>query len=186
MGLRGTDTQAYYIDPKEVKSIHPIAGMQLEAEIGPDPIVAYNPDILKGSREYRSLVDQHEKTHGGQQGKLKLKDLHVRTSYGELPIGLMLVEGGVEWATEKRGKKAVTRYRDEKTGRKSEYSIYRDFVYELEEKSHGILRQIYRAADRAGPYAAARLLQTVPGISQLLEKYAMKLNAGRSEMKLAA
>ncbi len=174
--LRGTGTLAYHLDPQEVKQIYPTKGAILEKELGTEPIHAYNPDIVNfKNKEYAISVDHHEKAHGGQQGKLQLKKLHAFTQYGLIPVGLMLIEGGVEYALERRGIKPPTRYMDESSGKQS-YSVYRDFVYELEGKQHGIMRQIYRAAAKAGPRAAGRLLEAVPEIDDVINKYAEKLN----------
>ncbi|MCX6815323.1 MAG: hypothetical protein NT120_00540, partial [Candidatus Aenigmarchaeota archaeon] len=150
--LRGTGTLAYNIDPQDVKSVYPAEGMQLEREIGPYPLIGINPDMLKiKDEDFRSSVLHHEKGHSAQPGKMKLKTIHAFTDYGLVPLGLMLIEGGVEWALERRGIKSPTSYWDKTSRIKQPYSIYRDFVRELDEKQPGIMRQIYRVASRASP-----------------------------------
>ncbi len=173
--LRGSGTLAWYLDPEEVKLNYPREGRQIEEQVGSDPIVALSPDVVRFQKEYVGAIVDHEKTHGAQQGKLMLKRLHAMTDYGALPIGEMLIEGGVEWATERRGKKAASRYMEQDACRKPAYAHFRDFVYELEASQKGIMRQIYRAADRGGPNAVVRLLNNVPGIDMIVEKYASKL-----------
>jgi hypothetical protein len=173
--LRGSGTLAWYLDPQEVKLNYPREGRQLEEMVGSDPIVALSPDVVRMQKEYASSVITHEKTHGAQQGKLMLKRLHAMTEYGALPIGEMLIEGGVEWAMERRGGKAPSRYMEKESDRKPAYAHFRDFVYELEASQKGIMRQIYRAADRGGMNAVTRLLESVPGMNMIVEKYASKL-----------
>ncbi|MBI3190439.1 hypothetical protein HYZ41_01915 [archaeon] len=176
--LRGTPVLAWYLDPQDVKTVYPREGELIEREIGPDPIIAHNPDILKSKyKDFGKAVDDHEKGHGGQPGKMKLKGLHAMTGYGRIPIGEMLIEGGVEWALEKRYKNAPSRQMDKMANKTTSYGLYRDFVYELEEKSPGIMRQVYRAASKASGRAAGRLLENVPGIEELVNKYAKKLHS---------
>ncbi len=183
--LQGTGTLAWYLDPQEIKRYDYRAGMELESKLGPHPVIAYNPDIRdENDRKYVMAIDAHEKAHGGQQGKMALKQIVAKTKYGDIPLGLMLIEGGVEWALERGGFKPPTRYMDARSSRTPMYSHFRNFVYEIEEKQHGIMRQVYRAAERAGPYAAMRLLEGVPGIQQLVNKYAAKLS--RPSQRLAA
>jgi hypothetical protein len=179
--LMGTGVLAWALDIPEIKETYPFEGIKYENTFGSKPIIAYNPDILKtNDKEFTKAVVDHEKAHLGQQGKIQLKQIHAFTNYGVLPLGMMLVEGGVEYALEKSGRKPPTRYMDERSSKKQPYSVYRDFVYELEERQHGIMRQVYRAAARAGPRAAGRLLEAVPEFDQLLNKYSAKLNSIQS------
>lgn len=175
--LRGSGVLAWYLDPAEVKRAYPKDGEEIEREFGSDPIVALNPDVLKiNNREYVTSIIDHEKTHGSQPGKQTLKRLGVMTRYGPLHLGEMLIEGGVEWAMEKRGKKAPSKFMQEYGGKKTSYGIYKDFVYDLEARKHGIMRQIYRAAKRGGMNSVIRLLETVPEIDTLVNVYASALN----------
>ena len=183
VSLSGSGTQAYYVDPQEVKRYYPNEGMRLESRIGPNPMIALNPDVVRiyqKDPEFAHAVIRHEAYHGGQQGKLVLKQIYARSSVGNVPLGLWLIEGGVEWAIRRRGQKAPTEFFEKYSGRKSDYCHYRDFVEELEEKQHGIMRQVYRAAARGGPNAAIRLLESVPGIDALIQKYVAKLYSTES------
>src|SRR3989344_3627410 len=173
--LKGTNTIAWYLDPQEVKQEYPMEGLAIEREIGSEPIVAYNPRLLRSrNKNFIKAVDAHEKAHGGQQGKMKLKKIGAVTRYGPVPLGEMLIEGGVEWAldrySEKSGVMPPSRYMDQMNGGLSLYGIYREFAHELEGRQNGILRQVYRAAARAGPRDVVRHLETVPGIGEMVDK----------------
>lgn len=176
--LKGTGTLAYYFDPQEIKRYDLRAGMELERKLGPHPVMRLSPDVVRiyeQDPEEADAIIYHEQGHGAQQGKMELKQIYAKSSLGTVPLGLMLIEGGNEWALEKRGKTPPTRYMDKRSKRKQPYSVFRDFVYALEEKQHGIMRQVYRAAHKAGPKAAIRLLEAVPGIENLIETYAAEL-----------
>lgn len=182
--LRGSRTLAWYLDPSEVMEDDPLIGTQIIRKFGPHPVVAYNPDILTGvySPDFIRAVDAHEKAHGGQTGKGKLKRLHAQTRRGGVPVGLMLVEGGAEFALERSGRRPPSRYLDERGS--STYGLYRDFAYDLEKREPGILRQVYRAASRASLRSVARLLNRVPGIEEIVDRYASMLN--RQTLAVAA
>lgn len=187
MNLRGTPIIAYYRNPQEIVELapeyqRPIVRDILRNEFGSlEPYVGLNPDLPQMARrmgkDFAYSVLDHEKTHAAQpKGKFVLKGIYATTPFGELPIGEMIVEGSVEYALERRGKKPPSRYFDEQGQGKAAYSYYRDFVYEIEEKSPGITRQLMRAASRGGPNAAIRLIESVPDMGAIVAKYAYKLN----------
>ncbi|MFC2142909.1 hypothetical protein ACFLQN_00760 [Candidatus Aenigmatarchaeota archaeon] len=187
--LTGTGTLAWYLDPLEVEDAYPAAGRELRRLIGPNPIMAYNPDVAKrsmlyGENELLESIDDHEKTHGAQQAKQHIKRIGARTQFGTLPIGEMIIEGSVEYALDRRhtemsrkGRrvaKAPSRYFDRRMGR-STYGIYREFVYDLEGLQKGVTRRVFKAAERGGANAVLRTLQSVKGIDRLISKYALEL-----------
>jgi len=195
--LRGTGVFAWYLDPKDVKRIDPVYGARLEAEIGSEPIIAYNPRVVakyfKGEMdpEFMDAVENHEKGHGGQSSKPEINSLYILTPHGAIP-GKALLEGHNEWAQDryneamaKRGRKvakAPTRYFEKnlKAGEPvPHYVHYRNFVYELEDTQPGVMRQFFRAAKRATMKDAMRVLENVPGIEKIADKYAAKLNESR-------
>ncbi len=195
--IEGTGILAWYLDPQDVKRVHPAYGTRLEAEIGTEPIMAYNPRVvkryLKGemSGEEMDSIDNHEKGHGGQPAKPEIKSVHALTQYGVFPLGTALLEGHNEWSQDryreamaKRGKKvpkAPTRYFEDKLKPGQpvpHYVHYRNFVYELEDAQPGVMRQFFRAAKRAGMKDAIRILENVKGVDKIVEKYASKLSQG--------
>ncbi len=187
-GLQGTPVIAYYVHPREALDsypdhLKPAAEQYLRKEfVTLDPYIGLNPDLPEMDRRigngFGTAVLEHEKGHGAQpKGKLVLKSIYARTPFGEIPLGEMIVEGSVEYALERRGRKPPSRYFDEIEGEgKATYSKYRNFVYEMEGKSPGITRQIMRAATRGGPNAAMRLIQSVPDMGRIVAEYAYKLN----------
>jgi hypothetical protein len=178
ISLYGTNTYAYYVDPKEIKELNPYFGNKLERELGSDPVQAYNPIYVKIRRKnprFAKAIDAHEKVHGAQPGKSILKRIGVLTIYGPLPLGEMIIEGSAERALEKSGIKPPSRYFDSESG-KSAYSIYRDFVYDLENASPGITRQIFRAAKKGGVNSVIRLIENVPYIDRIVTKYARDIH----------
>lgn len=196
--LVGTGTQAYNIDPKEVRKMSPYMAMFLENEIGPDPGIGVNPEVVSKQsglrsqirRLYRNSFDmaervyvglrnkiyKHEAGHGGQQGKMEAKQVVAQTAYGTLPIGEIMIEGGLEVALEQTGHGAPSREFDAMSGGRSSYGLYRDLVYRLEQKRKGISTEFLRVADKYGPKAAAELLAKVPDVGGILTEYAGVLN----------
>ena len=180
--LRNTSALAWYLDPMEVKSVYPREGAQIEREIGSDPIMGLNPELLyvKDRKKHKSIAG-HEGTHGSQPAKMQLKSLYAVTEHGYLPFGLMLIEGAVEWSMEKRNRKAPSTYMaEEAPGHSPMYQTFKNFIYDLEARQKGIVRLVYRAAQRGGPNAVIRLLNNVPGINELTNEYAAKINGRRS------
>lgn len=192
--LRGTSVLAWYLDPSEVKKSNPVYGSMLEQELGSEPVIAYNPEVvsrhLRGKTDPGVLksIEAHEKAHGGQPAKQEMKRIRARTRYGEMPLGEALLEGFVEYALDKRhdamkrkglsAPRAPTRYFEESTkpGEPTPHYVhYRNMVYEIEGAQPGTMRQVFRAAKRASMHDAMRLLETVPGINEIVEKYAGKL-----------
>ncbi len=190
--LKGTPVIAYYVHPREALDFYPdhlkpVAEQYLKREFGTlDPYIGLNPALPEMDRKigkgFGTAVLEHEKGHGAQpKGKFVLKSIYARTPFGEIPLGEMIVEGMVEYALERRGKKPPSRYFDEIEGEgKATYSQYRNFVYEMEGKSPGITRQIMRAATRGGPNAAIRLIQSVPDMDKIIAKYSWNLNNRRN------
>jgi len=181
--LLGSGVIAYYVNPEEVVDLYPeyqkpTVRQELRKELGTtEPYIGLNPGIMKMSKEKAYSIMDHEKSHGAQpKGKLALKGIYAVTPAGEIPLGEMLIEGWNEYGLEKSGRKPPSRYLDEDGNGKALYGHYRDFVYEIEQNSPGITRQIMRTAKRAGPNAAMRLIESVPGIDKLATKYAYKLN----------
>lgn len=177
-GLRGTGTLAWYLDPREVKAAYPKEGAEIEHAIGPHPIMALNPALLYvNDRERHRSIAAHEGRHGSQPAKMLLKRLRAVTDYGMMPFGEMFIEGSVEWSMEQRRRKAPSTYfAEEHPHRTPEYKIFKHMIYDLEERQHGIVRQVYRAAQRGGANAVVRLLGSVPGINNLMNEYAAKLS----------
>lgn len=194
--LSGTGALAYVVDPREVGETYPVIGKQLEKELGSDKsAMGINPDLPVAY--YRGRIDNsfvdavadHEHIHPAQPAKLEMKRLGYESRFGYMPLGEMITEGSTEWALERRQEEmakkgkfaagAPSRYFDRTAG-KSTYGIYRDFIYEIEKKEKGITRQLWRAAKRGGANSVARLLQTVPGIEEILDKYAYELNGKMS------
>jgi len=181
--LLGSGVIAYYVNPEEVVDLYPehhkpIVRNELRKELGTtEPYIGLNPGILRMPKEKAYSVIDHEKSHGAQpKGKLALKGIYAVTPVGKVPLGEMLIEGWNEYGLERSGRKPPSRYLDEDGHGKALYSHYRDFVYEVEQQSPGITRQIMRSAKREGPNAAMRLIESVPGIDKLATKYASKLN----------
>jgi hypothetical protein len=183
--LTGTGTHAYYIDPQEIIGRyghdHPVS-RKVRREVGEDPLVAFNPDIIEIDKihpGYAMAVNHHEKSHGGQPGKMLIKQIYMNTRFGKVPLGEMIIEGANEYALERRGRKSPSRYMDKMSGGREMplYSFYRDMAYELEDKSPGILRQIFRAAHRGGPNAVVRLMNTIPDLDRIVDKYVSKIAA---------
>ena len=175
--LQGTGVLAYYVNPKEVaaflKFVYPGHDTEIEnaiqRELGPNVIVAYNPDVLKLPVHVLKSVKDHEDGHGGQHGKLLAKALGVLTHYGPLPIGEMLVEGGNENALQVMGMEPPSRYFDDN----SMYSFYRRFVEELEYLKPGTTRDFLHATAEYDIRGATKVLDGVPGIDRLIGKYAL-------------
>lgn len=179
--LRNTGTLAWYLDPLEVKATYPREGAEIERAIGSEPLMGLNPDLLyvKDKKKHRSIA-RHEGRHGAQPGKQIIKRLQAITDYGALPVGLMFIEGSVEWSLERWKEKAPSTYMaEESPHRTPTYKIFKDFVYDLEKRQKGIVRQIYRAAQRGGPNAVIRLFNEVPGIEELTNYYAAQLNGNK-------
>lgn len=181
--LAGTGILAYYINPEEMVELYPEAQQPyvraaLREELGStEPYIGLNPELGRVPREFADSVIKHEKSHGAQpKGKLVLKGIYARTPAGNIPLGEMFIEGWNEYGLERKGEKPPSRYFDEMHGYgKALYSQYRDFVYEIEQQSPGITRQIMRAAHRGGPQAAIRLIGSIPDIGNIIAKYAWKV-----------
>lgn len=179
--LRNTSALAYVVDPLDVKSVYPREGAELERQVGPDPIMGLNPRLLyiKDRNRHKSIAG-HEGTHGSQPAKLLLKSVYATTDHGVLPLGEMFIEGSVEWSMEQRRRKAPSTYfAEDHPGHTPLYKTFKNLVYDLEARQKGIVRLIYRAAQRGGPNAVVRLLNEVPGINELTNEYAAKLNVRR-------
>jgi len=192
--LVGTGVLAWYLDPQEVKEVYPRHGRLLEQELGTEPVIAYNPDPVReylktgrGGKRIRSVA-AHEKGHGGQPGKVKLKQLKVHTHFGPFPLGEALGEGHNEYALDRRYEEMTKKGIDveraptrdfEEHLRPGEpvpaYIHYRELVYELEHANPGIMRQVFRAAHRATLGDVVRLLNTVPDVGKIVNKYAGKI-----------
>lgn len=174
--LQGTGKLAYYVNPKEVtaflKFIYPGNDTEIESaiqrELGPNVIVAYNPDVLKLPVHVLKSVKNHEDAHGGQPGKLLAKAIGILTPYGALPIGEMIVEGGNEYALEATDMKPPSRYFDDN----ALYSFYRRFVEELEYQMPGVTRDFLHATAEYDIRRATKVLDSVSGIDRLIGKYA--------------
>ncbi|HLD39162.1 MAG TPA: hypothetical protein VJB05_02510 [archaeon] len=182
-GLKNTSTLAWYLDPREVKTTYPREGREIEMQLGSDePLMAINPNLvyIKDWKKHRSIA-AHEGRHGSQPAKLLLKSVYAMTDNGILPLGEMLIEGSVEWSMEQRNRKAPSTYMAEEHPRHTPmYTTFKNLIYDLEARQKGIVRQVYRAAQRGGPNAVVRLLNGVPGISELTNEYASKLNSRRN------
>lgn len=176
--LEGTGTYAYYCHPQEIKDLY--GGRNLPHSLLKDtePYIGLSPDLLKMPRDLAHSVIDHEKSHGAQpNGKLALLNIHAYTPAGMIPMGRMLVEGWNEYGLEKSGRKPPSRYFDGMHGQgNNPYSHFRDFVYELEQNTPGITRQIIRSARKGGPDAAMRLIESIPDIGNMATKYAARLN----------
>jgi len=183
--LEGTGTLAFHLDPEDVKESNPVLGEKLEAKYK-GIIQAVSPkylDIWLENEQLARSIDDHEKVHAAQPAKPRIKKIIAVTPYGNLRVGEMLIEGSAERALEWMDKKPPSKYFD-RTGEEATYSVYRNFVEDLEKASSGITRLVFRAAKRAstpdgGTDSAIRLLNTVPGIEKLIAKYTHKLNADK-------
>ena len=180
--LRNTGVLAYYVNPEEVVDLHPeynrpLVRSALKQQIGTtDPYMGLNPELQYMDEEFVHSAIKHEQGHGAQpKGKLALKGIRARTSLGNVPLGEMFIEGWDEYTLEKRGEKPPSRYMDESQG-SSLYSQYREFVRDVEQSAPGVTRQIMRAAEKAGPEAAMRVIETIPDVNGIITKYAGKLN----------
>ncbi|MBI2076165.1 MAG: hypothetical protein HYT72_02875 [Candidatus Aenigmarchaeota archaeon] len=180
--LSGTGELANYLRPEEVAELYngdrEFVMSRIREERGTTKTqMALSPDLLKMPEALVYAVIDHEKSHGAQpKGKLAMKGIHAYTPFGVLPLGEMLVEGWAEYGLERKGRKPPSRYFDEIYGHgKTAYSRFRDLVYEVEEQSPGITRQIMRAARRGGPNAAIRLIEGIPNIENIVTKYACSM-----------
>lgn len=175
--LRGTGTYAYYVNPEEIAEHYGDRNLPSSLLDTTVPYIGLNPELNGMQKDFARSVIDHEKAHGAQpKGKLAMKGIHAYTPFGVLPLGEMLVEGWAEYGLERKGRKPPSRYFDEIYGRgKAAYSHFRDLVYEVEEQSPGITRQIMRAARRGGPNAAIRLIEGIPNIKNIVTKYACSL-----------
>ncbi|MCX6819585.1 MAG: hypothetical protein NT129_06335, partial [Candidatus Aenigmarchaeota archaeon] len=84
----------------------------IESAIGPNVVIAYNPDIVKDPK-LRKKVATHEGVHLAQRGKRELLKLYASTPFGIFSIGHALVEGGNELVTEKIGEEKSGAYHKE-------------------------------------------------------------------------
>ena len=181
--LKNTSTLAWYLDPREVTATYPREGREIERQLGSDePVMAINPKLvyMNDWKKHRSIA-AHEGRHGSQPAKLLLKSVYAMTDSGFLPLGEMFIEGSVEWSMEQRNRKAPSTYMAEEHPRHTPmYTTFKNLIYDLEARQNGIVRQVYRAAQRGGPNAVVRLLNEVPGIGELTNEYASKLNSRRN------
>lgn len=175
--LEGTPTKAYQVSPKEIAELYGDRNLPQSLLDTTVPYIALSPDLKRMPKDLAEAIIDHEKAHAAQpKGKLALLGIYARTLFGTIPLGRMLVEGWTEYGLEKRGTKPPSRYFDEMYGKgTTAYSQFRDFVYDVEDQSPGITRQIVRAARKGGPNAAVRLIESIPNIDSIATKYATRL-----------
>ena len=173
---KGTEILGYEID-----SIP-----ELEDYIGPNDIIAFNPDLYNMPREIKESASKHEWVHHYTEGKTPISLIGARTIYGDIPLGTMLVEGATEYLLEKSGHRRPSEVMKNLTNQTPLYDIYFRMVDELENSEPGILSKIHNISDDAinffgdegyiiGAMNVVRELEDVPDINNIIDKYSREL-----------
>lgn len=140
-----------------------LSGTQIGAFQSDDPyqgiMVAYNPDItLSKDKQFPKLIAAHEGYHLSQPGKKNLSKIYADVNGYSFPLGLALLEGGVEHAVESDFGKAPSQA----------YRHYKDLAVAFDSKMP--LKDIYNTAENDPRKLIDSLSTTLQSDKQLTQE----------------